>query len=356
MKKLILMLILAFTLPLFSSCKSEEPIETPFEDEMPEPFDFPEPSGPEALGDFRSRYNDAFSNLDSAILNLADNEECNNWLNEKFIESLFDPYAEDVTVLSFAKRFDIPKEKLIEAVEGADYESGWTVSPEDIEIIYSGDKELINKTFANEYALVNGENVYSAEWIYMHNPEDYLNEGLSFDEVKERLTKMEELPFTEEALDALREKKAYLEAAPENESGTVRKKEMPEPFDEKESGDLVHDFYSGYTFSFGNIESTVNDYALFYKENIYTGEWLYEHSISDYIEEGLPLEDIAAKLSKMEDFPFTEEARNALKEKAELVRKISSYSLETAVPEELETVIVTEAPEIVENVPTTIAP
>lgn len=210
--------VLAFT---FSACKSGEPsapfggepAEDLFTDEMPEPFDFPEPSDPEALGEFKRRYNFVFSNLNSTIVDLVDREEFNGWLNEKFNENLSDPYAEDITVLSFAQRFDIPKEKLIEAVENGVFYSDWIVSPEDIEIIYSGDKELINKTFVSEYALAHGEKVYSAEWIYMHTIEGYLNEGLSLDEVTERLTKMEELPFTEEALTALREKKAYLEAA-----------------------------------------------------------------------------------------------------------------------------------------------
>ena len=217
MKKLFIMItaisVLAFT---FSACKSEEPVNKEhidlFADEMPEPFDFPEPSGPEALGDFKRCYNFTFSNLDSTIMSLADKEEISEWLDEKIKEGFSEPYTDNINVLSFAERFDIPKEKLLEAVEGSEYEEGWIVSPEDIEIIYSGDNELINKTFVSEYALAHGEKVYSAEWIYMHTIEGYLNEGLSLDEVTERLTKMEELPFTEEAKSALSDKKAELES------------------------------------------------------------------------------------------------------------------------------------------------
>ncbi len=61
-----------------------------------------------------------------------------------------------------AERFEISKGKLLEAVSETDYVNSFTVSPEDIDIIYSGDKELINKTFADE--LVNGyaDKIYSA--------------------------------------------------------------------------------------------------------------------------------------------------------------------------------------------------
>lgn len=216
MKKLFIAVIAILTVFTLSACKNEAPAnqrsEDLFADDMPKPFDFPEPSSTEALGDFKSCYNHVFSNLNSVILDLADKDEYIKWLDEKIKEGFSCPYAENITVLSFVQRFDISKEKLIEAVEKADSEPGWIVSPEDIEIIYSGDKELINKTFAGEYALAHGEKVYSAEWIYMHTIEGYLNEGLSLEEVAERLTKMEKLPFTEEARLALSDKKTGLES------------------------------------------------------------------------------------------------------------------------------------------------
>lgn len=341
------LMTLIFTL---SGCKTEAsdvyvPPEKLFapEEKMPEPFKYP--GAHETIGAFRSRYNFAFSNLDSAILNLADKEERDRWFDEKFKEKLFVPYPDDITVLSFVRRFDIPKEKLIEAVESTDLSEEWIVSPADIEIIYSEDTELTNKTFVSEYALINGGEVYSAEWVYMHSPEDYRNEGLPFDKVYECLDKMEELRFTEEALAAIREKKDYLAAVEESTDMVMsRKPDMPIPFAENE--EKPEAFYS---------DSPDNVYALSCGGRIYTPEWLYEHSVSDYIEEGIPLGIAAERLEKMKGFRFTEKAREALEAKAELVRKIDSFSFETPPREETETVAITEAPET-ESVSATPAP
>lgn len=353
MKKPIIIIIIVAAMALIftlSGCKTEAsdvyvPTEKSLapEEKMPEPFKYP--GAHETIGAFRSRYNFTFSNLDSAILNLADKEERDRWFDEKFKESLFVPYPDDITVLSFVRRFDIPKEKLIEAVESTDLSEEWIVSPADIEIIYSEDTELINKTFASEYALVNGGEVYSAEWIYMHTPEDYRNEGLPFDRVYECLDKMEELRFTEEALAAIGEKKTYLAAVDESTDMVMcRKPDMPLPFAENE--DKPEAFYS---------DSSDNEYALFYGGSAYTPEWLYEHSVSDYIEEGILLENAAEHLEKMKVFSFTEKAREALETKAELVRKIDSFSFETPPREETETVAITEAPKT-ESVSTTPSP
>ncbi len=351
-RALIFVLALILILPVISSCQKEENVTENLAVEMPEPFDFPEPSGPEALGMFRSRFNNTFLNLTSDILDLAEErDELERWFDEKFKESLFDPYADEITVLSFAERFDISKEKLLEAISETDYTEGWIVSPSDVEIIYSGDKELINKTFVNEYALLHGENVYSAEWVYMHGPDDYLNEGIPFDKAINCLAKMEELPFTEEALKALDNKTAYLKKADNPVKETEDTKLFTVP--EKECAS----FFSGYDFDSEGKESGISSYSLVYKEKVYSPQWLYENSVSDYIGKGLPLEETAERLEKMGDFPFTDEARAELEKKAELVRKIYSFSFDYPVStEEYETVSVTEAPKTDESVSTTPAP
>lgn len=111
-----------------------------------------------------------------------------------------------------AERYEISKGKLLESVSETDYVNSFTVSPEDIDIIYSGDKELINKTFADE--LVNGyaDEIYSAEWVYMHTPDNYLNDGIHFQKAINRLEKIGDFPFTAEA-----------KAEPEEQAKLVRK-------------------------------------------------------------------------------------------------------------------------------------
>lgn len=346
----IFFLALTFILSVLSSCQKEENRSETLFAEMPDPFDFPEPSGPEVLGSFRGCYNLTFSNLDSTILNLADKDELDRWFDEKFKERLFDPYADQITVLSFAERFEISREKLLEAVSETDYVNNFTVSPEDINIIYSGDKELINKTFADEYALANGDEIYSAEWVYMHTPDDYLNEGIPFQKAIDCLEKMKELPFTEEALTAMDNKIAYLKKA----GNPIKEPESIKLFTVSEED--CKSFFSGYDYDKNGKEAEISAYSLVYKEKIYSPQWLYEHSISDYIGKGLPLDETAERLEKIGDFPFTYEARAELEEKAELVRKIYSFSFDVAPPAEPETVSVTEAPETDEPISTTHAP
>lgn len=315
-------LALTFILPVLASCQKEDKSET-FSAEMPDPFDYSKPLAHETLGSFKSCYNFTFSCLDSAILNLADKDERDRWFDEKFNERLFVPYPDDITVLSFVRRFDIPKEKLLEAAENADFPEE-CISPEDIEIIYSEDTELINKTFADEYVLINGDKIYSAEWVYAQTPDDYLDEGIPFEKAINCLEKMKELPFTEEAQTALDSKIDYLKKAgnPVREPKNIKLFTLPE--------EDCKSFFSGYDYDENGKEAEISAYSLVYKEKIYSPQWLFEHSISDYIGKGLPLDETADHLEKIGDFPFTDEARTELEEKAKLVRKIYSFSYDEA--------------------------
>ena len=63
-------------------------------------------------------------------------------------------------------------------------------------------------------------------------------------------------------------------------------------------------------------QTFVNEYALLYNGEIYTPEWLYNHSIEEYAKEGLPIESVNACMAKMSDLPFTEEAQKAIVDKS----------------------------------------
>lgn len=446
MKKLLIaVLISVFSLTLLTSCRENrelseyettENAETEKRRSAPEntgtendpqntPDEMPAPAEEYVPEDFASPYVFRFENLSSVILNLAGRDEVNAWLNEYETKKRSDPFTPVPTVLSFVEKFNIPKEKLAEAISDADFQDGWIITPSDIDIIYSGDDQLIKETFVNEYALLYNGKIYTPYWFYVHSESDYINEGLPAEEVKAYLTKTEALPFYDKAI-------AVFEARTQ-QAESVKEIEMPEPFDRKEGsdGDSLHDFYSNYAFRFGNINSTisslvdhdeseewinnyfaevitnpeapektlkdyieyfnipkeklakavaeadfpegwiitpsdveviyscdenliketfVNEYALLYNGKIYSSEWLYEHSTEDYLKEGLTLEEITAYLLKMQDFPFTEEARAALSAKTELAREV--YSVAVAEHEEQETVVITEAPKT-EDISTT---
>ena len=66
------------------------------------------------------------------------------------------------------KYFDIPKEKLKEAVSSANLPEGWIISPSDVDVIYSGDDDLIKQTFVNEYALFYNA-IASVKQLFIHS-------------------------------------------------------------------------------------------------------------------------------------------------------------------------------------------
>ncbi len=111
-----------------------------------------------------------------------------------------------MTVLRFIEHFDITKEELTKAVSESEYPDGWIIDASDIEVIFSGDDDLIAQTFVNEYALLQNGVIYTPEWLYNHSLEDYAREGLSAEDVSACMSKMSALPFTEEAQKAIAEK------------------------------------------------------------------------------------------------------------------------------------------------------
>lgn len=202
---------------LLSSCANSSEIyednhDTVQEIEMPEPFNRLEASGGDSLHDYYSKYTLRFGNINSTISGLVDPEKDREWSEKHFADKIADPDTPEMTVLEYIEYFNIPKEKLVEAVSNADFPEGWIISLSDIDIIYSGDDDLINKTFVNEYALLYNGKIYTPEWLYEHSVSDYLNEGLPIDEIKAYLTKMGDFPFTEEAKKALSAKSAAAEA------------------------------------------------------------------------------------------------------------------------------------------------
>lgn len=226
MKKLLIaVLISAFSLTLLTSCRENrdfsenetlENKETENITGVPEnteteteayaaqntPSEMSAPAEEYVPEDFGSQYVFRFQNLSSVILNLADRDEVNAWLNEYEIKRRSDPFTPAPTVLSFAEKFNIPKEKLAEAVSEADFPEGWIITPSDVDIIYSGDDQLIKETFVNEYALLYNGKIYTPDWFYEHSESDYINEGLPAEEVKAYLTKTEALPFYDKAIAA----------------------------------------------------------------------------------------------------------------------------------------------------------
>lgn len=152
--------------------------------------------------DFASPYVFRFQNLSFAIMNLANRDEVNAWLNEYETKKRSDHFTPVPTVLSFVEKFNIPKEKLAEAISDVDSPDDWIITLSDIDIIYSEDDQLIKETFVNEYALLYNGKIYTPYWFYLHSESDYINEGLPEEVVKAYLTKTEAFPFYDKAIAA----------------------------------------------------------------------------------------------------------------------------------------------------------
>lgn len=256
-KLLIVMLISLFSLALLTSCRGNPdlsenetsenavtenrtsvPENTGTENEAYHPQntlkEMSAPDGEYVPEDFASPYVFRFQNLSSVILDLVSRDECNTWLNEYETKKRSDPFTPVPTVLSFVEKFNIPKEKLAKAISEYDSPDGWAITLSDIDIIYSGDDQLIKETFVNEYALLYNGKIYTPYWFYVHSESDYTNEGLTAEVIDAYLTKTEALPFYDKAISAFaaitestNERYSTMTAVPE-ETETVVITEAPE--------------------------------------------------------------------------------------------------------------------------------
>lgn len=108
--------------------------------------------------------------------------------------------------------FDISKDQLLSVI-AEDNDPSWTITREDVDVIYSGDMELINRTFINEYSVLHNNKIYTPEWLYEHTTAEYIEAGLSDDEVSYVMEKMKDLPFIAEAKKAIENKYRKFQAS-----------------------------------------------------------------------------------------------------------------------------------------------
>ena len=180
---------------------------------MPEPFDLSKPSGGDWLHDYTQEYVLRFENLTSDILELVPRNDFTAWLNNHDEEKLAsEERIPPLTVLAFVMEFDISKEQLLSVI-AEDNDPSWTITREDVDVIYSGDMELINKTFINEYSVLHNNKIYTPEWFYEHTTAEYIELGFTDDEVSYVMEKMKDLPLTDEAKKAIEDKYRKFQAS-----------------------------------------------------------------------------------------------------------------------------------------------
>lgn len=198
-------------------------VETePKENTMPKPFEFAASELPEYTEEYVFR----FENLTSEILNLVSQDKYTAWINsynEKKLES--NERIPPLTILDFVNEFNISEEQLLSVI-AEDNDPAWTITREDVDVIYSGNPKLINRTFMNEYSVLHGDKIYTPQWMYEHTAAEYAEEGLTNYDVTTMMIKMKRLPFTDEAMGAMEEK--YKEFQSSIKETAVKDKEFPE--------------------------------------------------------------------------------------------------------------------------------
>lgn len=178
-------------------------------EQMPEPFE----AGNNVGGDDNTNfYQPCISQLDSipgSLLDVRPSNEVDDWLNKHFSrKNAVSSIADYLNVYSFITDFNVTKEEAAAALESyinSEYESV-RITQEQFDIIFSGDIELITKTFASEYSIVIGENIYSPEWIYTHSQSDYEISGISEEDIIQKAPIYANLNLSRAARTALSDK------------------------------------------------------------------------------------------------------------------------------------------------------
>ena len=156
---------------------------------MPENlFDLPDPSGYEGLEHYTEQYKFEFTNFDQAIISLVDKSEFEEWVNEHEQEILTKGYSdtEPLTILSFIERFDIPEEKMLEAVKSDTHDIGadCTLDEYDVWRFYNHSTEENLRYYKTGYAIYCNGRVFSPMWLYEHTLTAYYAVGLTADYIR----------------------------------------------------------------------------------------------------------------------------------------------------------------------------
>ncbi len=254
----------------------------PDEDIMPElPILNGEDIGGDEYGWFFYPEKQVFTGIDTCLSNLRKDADIQKWINT--IPVPFDDENgvrpdECVNVYSFIKALGVTREEAEKAYEPVlDSGDDQLISRQDLDVFFSGDEEAIAQTLASEYTIVVGDRMYSPYWLYRHSIDDYIAAGITPEEIKKRENLYDEVNYYTEA--GLAAGKAFL---------SKLKKYVPDIRLERLERQLAY----------GDISITVDgaEYNVF---------WLSSHTIQDFEEVGITIDDLKTVLEKMSPYGMT---------------------------------------------------
>ena len=157
----------------------------------------------------------SYHSISAELINYVGKEEGHAWTSAT-ADGSNDPYnriGEDMTILAFIQEFDIPKETFIEVTRAhitddfldmlqmtrEEYYEEFGYTDEQIDALYSGDQDAIDRAFCGPLAFVNeaDQKVYSIYWLMDHTAEDYAAAQLSLNQVEEVLQTASEEEYGE---------------------------------------------------------------------------------------------------------------------------------------------------------------
>ncbi len=194
------------TTAMTSEATESSPAVTNY-DTMPDPFYIAEGTGGEQNAGFYLPCNYILDNIPSALIRLRDSDEADQWLEKDKLSSKSEvpsSIKDYVNLYSFIIEFNITREEAETALEY--YLNNNLITYEHLDIIFSGDVELITKTFASDLSIVVGDRIYSPEWLYTHSIEEYKAAGITAEDILSRVGLYSSIFFTDEARQAFSEK------------------------------------------------------------------------------------------------------------------------------------------------------
>ena len=177
-----------------------EPLIDRYADQNPDPFDL---TGPTDMPDhYMNMYKENFTTLSTNLTDLVDQDELKAWREQYRKQAQeYGAYAEQITVYAFLRDFGISDAQLRATNEYPQW-----INDDDIEIIYSGDEDLIKRTYKDDWAILHEGRIYTPRWLFEYSIQEYENRGLPKDEVARTAAKMQSLPFTAEAWQHFKDK------------------------------------------------------------------------------------------------------------------------------------------------------
>ncbi len=144
-----------------------------------------------------------YHTVDGNLIDYVGTEEFNKWIETR---------NANFTILDFIEYFKIPKDIFTELArpnltkeqqkalctsQKKDYSLselqdilGYSLA--EIDALYSGDQEQINRAFCGDFAFVNDADgkIYSIEWLATHTPQEYINANLSISQIETLIQKV----------------------------------------------------------------------------------------------------------------------------------------------------------------------